>query len=459
MTPPEPLVSLLGQDFQLRSHLKRSIVLVAVAAIVVVTHQTFVLMNYPSGGWHSLAHVALVIIAVALIFAAWIIWSSYLRLQCSQQCMIDAYAQSEIHAQQTGTSLRKSESLLESLFGAITDRILVVDQGNRIIKANAIAATWAGRDPTSLRFDEVYPDCDSHGERRNELALIEFTRATQKPQRGRLLRGGVACARLLSIDTYPVNPRDHESTVIISIARDVTEQTGRELVSRHREKMATLGLLVAGFAHDLGNPLASLSSELELLHEENDPDKVRESLDTINGYLERIRRKLHEIVEFARHTDRNRQDVDTREAIDHALKLTRHDPRARRIRFKVDVADDVLRVQMQEDDLVLALVNLIINAFDAMPQGGTLSFSTSMSSSGDVLLTVLDTGAGMDAATLHQATRPLFTTKATCDTDGTGLGLTMVEQLIGVAGGEITLSSEVGHGTCVTLRLPASETD
>lgn len=222
--------------------------------------------------------------------------------------------------------------------------------------------------------------------------------------------------------------------------------------------MAALGLLVAGFAHDLGNPLASLSSELELLREE-DPEKVRESLDTINEHVGRIKRKLHDIVQFARHTEENKRVVNTREAIDHALKLTRYDPRARQVHFNIEVNDDVPPVRIKEDDLVLALINLIVNAFDAMPQGGTLSINVSMTPTGDALLTVTDTGVGMDVATLQQATQPLFTTKDTCDADGTGLGLTMIEQLIVSAGGKLTLASEPGRGTRIMLQLPLAETD
>ena len=442
---------LLGQDLHLRSHLKRAMLLIAVTVFVIVAHQAFVLLSYPITVVHSLLHITLLVTAVALVFYAWIIWSSYLRLHHHQSVMLDAYAHSEELNEKTGKNLNKSESLLESLFSVITDRILVVDSNNCIAKANRIAATWVGRDPTHCKFTEIFPNCDSKGERRNELSLIEYTRTTQEAHHGRLLRGGLDCSRLLSVDTYPVSFQGNSPDLVIAIARDVTQRTGRELVSRHREKMATLGLLVAGFAHDLGNPLASLASELELLREE-DAGKIHQSLDTISEHVERIKRKLHEIVQFACRPDENKLDVDAREAINHALKLTRFDPRARRIHFNMEVINELPSILMKEDDLVLVLINLIINAFDAMPEGGTLSINASMTPTDDVLLTVTDTGIGMDAATLQQATQPLFTTKNI--NDGTGLGLTMVKQLIESIGGKLTLASEPGHGSQIMLRLP-----
>lgn len=448
--------TLLERDIHLCSNLKRALLLIVVAVIVIVVHQVFAMISYPITVGHSLTHIMLLTIAVVLIYGAWVIWSCYLKLHHDQKAVLDAYANTEELSEKTGESLRKSESLLESVFGAITDRrILIVDQDNRIVKANRIAANWAGRDPTLHEFTEIYPTCDNQGERLNELGLIKHTRETQKICRGHLLRGGADCSMLLSIDTYPVNHQDNNSNLVIAIARDVTEQTGRKLASRHQEKMASLGLLVAGFAHDLGNPLASLSSELELLREE-DPGKIRESLDIVNEHVKRIKRKLHDIVKFAHRPDENKQDVDIREAIDHALKLTRYDYRARRIQFNIDT-DDVPPVQIKNDDLVLILVNVIINAFDAMPQGGELSINASMTPTGDVLLTVADTGVGMDAATLQQATQPLFTTKNI--NNGTGLGLTMVDQLIGSAGGELTLASEPGCGSRIMLRLPVVTSD
>ena len=445
------------QDSEHRTHLVRMLLFITITTLVVFIHQIF-LVSDPVSDWHSLVHYALLVITAALLFGTWFTWNSYYQLRRQQKAMLGAYTHSKQLNETTGKSLRTSETILESLFDASADRVLVVDLKNRIIKANKVAEKWAGYYPGQREFTEVFPVCDSQGERRNELNLIEYTRTTQTAHYGRLLRGGADCSMLLSVDTYPVRLPENDSDLVISIARDVTEKTGHELAACHQQKMAALGILVAGFAHDLGNPLASLSSELELLREE-EPEKIRESLDTLNEDLDRIKNKLHDIVEFSHRPDENKQDGDVRAAINHALKLTRYDPRARHVHFNIVVKDDIPPVRMKENDLVLILVNLIVNAYDAMPNGGTLSISVSMKPAGDIQLTVTDTGAGMDASTLHQATRPLFTTKDTLGSHGAGLGLTMVDQLMNSAGGKLTLTSEPGHGTRIMLKLPQQTYD
>ena len=438
-------------------HLARMLLFVAVSTLVVFIHQIFLVSNQVSD-WHTLAHYALLILTAALMIGTGFTWNSYYKLHRHHKTVLDAFLRSRQISSATGKSLRKSESLLESLFGAVSDRILVIDSQNRIIKANRIADEWLGYDPSQREFTEVFPVCNSPGERRNELNLIKYTRTTQTAHRGRLLRGGVDCSMLLSVDTYPVSLPETESDLVVEIARDVTEQTGYELASRHREKMAALGMLVAGFAHDLGNPLASLTSELELLCDE-EPEQIHESLDRINEHVARIKRKLHDIVQFARSRDENKRDVDIHVAVDKAIKLTRYDPRAQRIQFDTEMNDQRLLVRMKEDDLVLVLTNLIINAFDAMPDGGTLTINVNTTRTNDALLTVTDTGIGMDTSTLQQAARPLFTTKNAGDAQGSGLGLTMVKQMVESAGGELTLQSNTGRGTRAMLRVPRVKID
>ena len=451
---------LLEQNVRLRTHLKRAMLFVTISALVVVIHQAYVVYGYPASYyWHSVAHIAILAVTAALIVGAWLTWFSYLKLHHQQQTMLDAYTHSEEISKKTGESLRESETLLESLFGAITDRIVVVDSLNHIVKANKIARSWAGCDPTHREFSEIFPTCDSQGERRNELSLIEFTRESRGTHRGRLLRGGADCSMLLSVDTYPVDLPDNDSSLVISVARDVTDQTRDDLASRHREKMAALGIMAAGVAHDLGNPLASLSSELDILHD-RDPETYGASMAAVREHVGRIKRKLRDIVEFAQPSSNGNHETNVRNAINRALKLTHYDPRARQVQFGVEVDEEMSPALIKQDDLILALVNLIINAFDAMPRGGRLSLNASVAAGNNaVLLSVTDTGMGMDASTLQQAVLPLFTTKDGHDSKGTGLGLTMVHQLIDAAGGELTLQSNPGQGTCATLRIPLADED
>jgi len=111
-------------------------------------------------------------------------------------------------------------------------------------------------------------------------------------------------------------------------------------------------------------------------------------------------------------------------------------------------------VRMKEDDIVLVLVNLLLNAFDAMPGNGVLRISGAATDAGDVLMTIQDSGAGMDAGVLSLAAQPLFTTKG--QLGGSGFGLALATAMMREAGGELELDSKLGLGTTVRLRFPAT---
>jgi len=243
-------------------------------------------------------------------------------------------------------------------------------------------------------------------------------------------------ARTRELEAYVVEHRDLEAQV------------------RHQETMASLGVLAAGFAHDLGNPLASLGTELELLEGEDDIARFRESVGVLRRHVARVNRTLREMVDFARRRREEVTDVSLASAIADSARLVCHDPRWKRVQLAVDLPADLPAVRMVEDHLVLVLVNLMINAADAMPEGGTLAI-VGRRRGGNVELHVRDTGSGMTPEVLAKAMTPMFTTKPSGR--GTGLGLSVCRSVIRAVGGEITLSSTPGLGTEVAIVLPIHE--
>ncbi len=224
------------------------------------------------------------------------------------------------------------------------------------------------------------------------------------------------------------------------------------MLAVHYEKMAALGLLAAGVAHDLGNPLASLSSELQMLRQEESVERMRESLQTLERHIERMVHSVHDILGFARKRSDHSKRGSPHSAVEDAMRLLRHDSRAKSVRFEVDVPQDLPYVAMKEDDLVLILLNVIVNAIDAMSNGGHIKVYSRVSGRERVVLTIEDTGTGMDPDTLARATEPLFTTKS--QTGGTGLGLATASTLIQRVNGTLAINSISGKGTTVTLQLP-----
>ncbi len=220
---------------------------------------------------------------------------------------------------------------------------------------------------------------------------------------------------------------------------------------RHQEKMASLGVLAAGFAHDIGNPLASISTELELLEGVDDVRQLQESVGVVRRHVSRMSRTLREMVDFARRRRDDATDVSLALAVADSARLVCHDPRWKQVQLALDVPETLPPVHMVEDHLVLVLVNLMINAADAMPNGGALTIAA-REAPGAVELRLRDTGIGMAPDVLAAALTPLFTTKH--HGRGTGLGLSVSSAVIESVGGTLALESTPGSGTCVIVTLP-----
>jgi signal transduction histidine kinase len=237
------------------------------------------------------------------------------------------------------------------------------------------------------------------------------------------------------------------------LERDAALQARHDAQLRHQEKMASLGLMAAGFAHDLGNPLASIASELEMLEGEEDGEQIRASLAVLRRHIDRINRTLREMTDFARRRREEITDVSVELAVHDSLRLLRHDPRWKRVQVELQLDPAAPSVRMVEDHLVLALINLMLNAADAMPGGGVLRITSAKRRDGVEIL-VSDTGTGMPPEVLRNALKPLFTTKE--HHRGTGLGLSVSSDVVRAVGGTLDLDSQPGAGTQVRIWLPGA---
>lgn len=220
----------------------------------------------------------------------------------------------------------------------------------------------------------------------------------------------------------------------------------------HQEKMAAFGLFAAGVAHEIGNPLAAISSELELLGGEQDLAVVQTSLRQMGEHVARISRILRELVDFARRRRDTETDLSLNSVVTDTLRLIGPDPRMRGVVLTTELDPDIPAVRLVEDHLVQVVLNLVLNALDAMPNGGELAIRT-RHAAGEVILEVTDTGVGMSEEVRARAFEPLFTTKP--EGKGTGLGLSICADVMAAAKGRIEVVSEPGAGARFSVILPA----
>jgi signal transduction histidine kinase/NO-binding membrane sensor protein with MHYT domain len=248
------------------------------------------------------------------------------------------------------------------------------------------------------------------------------------------------------------------------LERQVEERTG-QLVQL--QKMESIGQLTGGIAHDFNNLLMAVSGSLELLERRlpNDP-KARRLIDNALQGVERGAALTQRMLAFARRQHLQPEAVDIPALVQGLSELLSHSL-GPTIEVQTRFAPGLCRAHVDAHQLELALLNLCLNARDAMPDGGTISIAADAqlvrrgsplewTPGHYVCLTVTDTGTGMAEATLTRATEPFFTTKGVGK--GTGLGLSMVHGLTAQSGGGLVLKSRVGAGTTAELWLPRAET-
>jgi signal transduction histidine kinase len=222
------------------------------------------------------------------------------------------------------------------------------------------------------------------------------------------------------------------------------------------EKLATVGRLAAGVAHEVGNPLGAVSGYADLARSRlgaGASPEVRDALDRISAAAERIDRTIRDLLDFARPAPLELGPVVVSSAVEAAVRLACVQPRLRDVAIHVDLPADLPAVVAEERHLAQVVLNLLLNAGDAMAGKGSVRL-TGRRDGGAVLLAVSDTGPGIPAADLARIFDPFFTTKE--PGQGSGLGLAICHSLTEAFGGSIDARSPAGEGATFVLRLRAA---
>ena len=222
----------------------------------------------------------------------------------------------------------------------------------------------------------------------------------------------------------------------------------------HQEKMAAFGLLAAGIAHEVGNPLAALSSLIQMLQRRGPDAYTAEKLDLAFRQLGRIQRTIRELVEFARPASPMMGRVNLAEIVDEVLAVAKYYQRTGDRALVTDVPDDLSPVRAPRDHLTQVVLNLVFNAIDATVKGDTIRLEI-REESGWLTLIVTDDGRGVSEEARARLFEPYFTTKP----QGTGLGLFVSRQIVQELGGSMGYESEAGHGARFRVILPAAKED
>jgi two-component system sensor histidine kinase HydH len=295
-------------------------------------------------------------------------------------------------------------------------------------------------------------------------------------------RGGLAIAVLSSFGVFAISPRQAmmtkalETLVFLLVACLAAVTTGRERRLRlhyqkvaeqlssvyekvqanfegmkRAERLSAIGQLSAGLAHEIRNPLASISGAASILARSLVLDqKNAKCLEIIMSECERLNGLLTNFLNFARPRPPQLQNVQLEPVLEHVLGLASHGVRGKLIRFEKNFEAGLRRVECDPEQLEQVLLNLMINAIEASPEGGTVTLSAATEEN-KISISVVDHGDGVAPAHIDRLFDPFFTTKE----HGTGLGLPVAHQIVRQMGGSLLAHANAGRGMRFSVLLPA----
>jgi len=229
--------------------------------------------------------------------------------------------------------------------------------------------------------------------------------------------------------------------------------TVQSLVS-YSQRLAALGRLTSGVAHEVKNPLNAMMIHLELIKERLDAptQEVRQSLDVIGGEIRRLDRVVQGFLRFMRPHELEFKPIEVATLLQSAVVLVEAEWQSQGIRFSIEVAPGLPAVEADEELLRQALLNLIQNACQAMPRAGVVTVGARVENH-TLCIEITDEGMGIPPEDVERIFALYYTTRP----DGTGIGLSVVYRIVQMHDGSIDVRSELGRGTTMTIRLPSRE--
>ncbi len=338
----------------------------------------------------------------------------------------------------------QAKEYLEHILDTASDLIVIADQRGRVNYVNQ-AAEDLGLDPEGLMGR---PLASLFSDRARAERL--FSRPDRRNEELELTAPNGELRHML-VSTTPLT----ETNEVLAILRDITHRRGLERQLMHAEKLASVGILAAGVAHEIGNPLSAISGYAQLLgKDEVSAEERREFAGFIVSQSERIDRIIRDLLDYSRPSPYQGQTVQVNQAIEAVLNMFFTSKRLANynLDIKRDLGRNLPRVRIDRDQLQQVVLNMAMNAAQAMEEGGRLTISTGRREDW-VKITFSDTGPGIAQGHLMLIFDPFFTTKQ--PGQGTGLGLSICDRIVSQAGGRIEVESALGRGTTFTVWLPA----
>lgn len=340
------------------------------------------------------------------------------------------------------------------------DQMILVDDDLHVVAANDAARATFGEDLIGQRCFEVFEDCD------HCTGSAGCVGAGRCPVRQALERGEPVADERVRLDgdhaeimrtqafPLPMRPGD-TSRQVLMVTRPISQEKTQRATAAAGEKISAFALMAASVADELGNPLASISAQLQLAQRKDDPAFTKKALSVIDQQVTRLVGLLRDITDFSSRQSSRATLMYWNQLVEDAVRLLKHDPRGRFVAFDLDLADQLPAVLADPESSFQVLLGLGHNALDAMEGHGTVTIRTRLD--GDsVVVTVRDTGPGVDPGVEHRIFEPYFSTKTA--SPGNGLGLFIGRRIVEQMGGTLRYLPPVDgeHSATFVLRMPVA---
>ena len=353
----------------------------------------------------------------------------------------------------------------EKTFDAIPDPIMVLDHGGEVIRVNQRMARALGRriqELVGLAYSELIgPPGAGTGDRFPGAAVdpIADSLADGQPRQVEARYGRLPGMYEVTVSALGDSPNEG----LVVIMKDVSDRREHQERMQRSGRLADIGQLAAGIAHEINTPLASIALRAESLLKSAE-DKQLLAVDsfknfprylkTIDEEIFRCKKIIASLLDFSRSRRPEVRDTDLNQLAEKAADLIGHQIKLKQVGLSLELDPALPHVTADDGQMRQALLALLINALDATASGGQIKVSTARGEKGMVALAVSDTGMGIPLDHRDKIFTPFFTTKPVGQ--GTGLGLSACHGIVAAHGGEIQVDSEVGRGTRMTMLLPAA---
>ncbi|MEI7437098.1 MAG: ATP-binding protein [bacterium] len=354
--------------------------------------------------------------------------------------------------------VRRVERHLASIVDGASDLILSTDNSGVILTWNVAAEKLSGYSATEARgrkFSEFCAD-ECQADIQAVLARVNAQNSTQIKEC--FLRTKQSASLLVSWVFSPLLDHASQTVGVVAVGRDLTERRKFEMELAQSQKLAALGVMAGGIAHEIRNPLAICSSAAQFLTDEDNitPEFLKECAGNIRRGIQRASAIIENLLRYARPATTNQTDcVNLVALIKETLDVTGNNTKIHKVKTELFFAHKEIAIHGSKTLLQQVFMNLFINAVNAMPDGGLLSIDV-RTVAGSVIVRVSDSGCGIPKENIQKIFDPFYTTSSAGS--GTGLGLAICYSVLKQHKGSIDVESIVGKGSTFTVKLPLSNT-